>query len=111
MFNKDLDFDFFQDSSGEDNEAGEGDGYLSDDSGSEEIGAQSFKFNKAHCLHVFNTLKNGSASSNQFDQAARGFNNSGNAAYISLNGQNKAEYLRHLELIDLQLDLFHQKPS
>ena len=28
-----------------------------------------------------------------------------NSTYMNLSYQNKAEYLRHLELIDLQLDL------
>ena len=54
-----------------------------------------FQFNNDHCLHVFNTLKHGYGHQG----------NNSNSAYINLSHQNRTEYLRHLELIDLQLDL------
>ena len=55
-----------------------------------------FMFNSDHCLHVFNALKHGYGLHN---------NSSANNNYVNLSHQNRAEYLRHLELIDLQLDL------
>ena len=74
----------------------------------------SFKFNKDHCLNVFNILKSGGAPNNSNggggaggNQFERGYNNGG--AYVNLNGQSRAEYLRHVELIDLQLDFFQKR--
>lgn len=87
MQNIDLKHDFFQDSPSEEEEAGQqklDDGDHSEDSGEEDIGT-SFKFNEDHCLHVFNTLKNGGAG-NQFDMQRGCFNNTQNGAYINLNG-------------------------
>ena len=83
--NRPLSTSFFDDSS---NESGDDDC----DSDEEE---RSFKFNKDHCLYIFNTLKHGYGNQS----------NVTNSAYLNLSYQNKAEYLRHLELIDLQLDL------
>ena len=108
--NKDLDLDFFGESSTEEDDEpklADDDG---EDSGPEEVG-KAFKFNQDHCLHVFNTLKYGGAG-NQFEMQQRaGGNYNNNIAYVNLNGQSRAEYLRHLELIDLQLDFFSKKPA
>ena len=83
--NRPLQTCFFEESS---NESGD------DDCESDEE-ERSFKFNKDHCLYIFNTLKHGYGTQG----------NAPNSSYINLSYQSKAEYLRHLELIDLQLDL------
>ena len=108
--NKDFNLDLFQDSSSDEDEvANKNDSNTEDDnedsSGPEEV-SKNFKFNQDHCMHVFNTIKQGGASqqNNQFEQRGGHFN--GQNAYINLNAQNRAEFLRHVELIDLQLDLF-----
>jgi len=71
--NKELNLDFFKDSSSDEeedharrkqNEENSGE----DSSGPEEV-SKAFKFNQDHCLHVFNTLKQGGMNNpaNQFD--------------------------------------------
>ena len=103
--NKELEQDFFQESSDED------DGQQAENSNEDddvtcstnEFG-RSFRFNKDHCLHVFNALKNG--GNNNFLANPQ---NGGNSSYVNLNGQNRAEYQRHLELIDLRLDGFFKR--
>ena len=86
IHNRPLNYSFFEDSSTDSAE---------EDCESDEE-ERTFKFNSDHCLHVFNTLKYGYGNFN---------NNSSNNSYVNLSNQNKAEYLRHLELIDLQLNL------
>jgi len=81
LLNKELDPDFFEESSvEEDDEAAVGSadkvhGAMgeSDDSSSEEL-AMSFKFNIDHCLHVFNVLKQGGVHNNYFESSKRGVN-------------------------------------
>ena len=85
VHNRPLTSQFLEDSS---TDSAEEDG----DSDEEE---RVFKFNSDHCLYVFNALKYG------YGQQSGNANN----AYVNLSHQHKAEYLRHLELIDLQLDL------
>lgn len=107
--NKDFNLDLFQDSESDEDEAANKNDNTEEDnedsSGPEEV-SKSFKFNQDHCLHVFNTVKQGGSAqqNNQFEQRGGHFNSQ--SAYISLNAQSRAEYLRHVELIDLQLDLF-----
>ena len=107
--NKEFNLDLFQDSSSDEDEATFKNDNTEEDnedsSGPEEV-SKSFKFNQDHCLNVFNTIKQGGPAqqNNQFEQRGGHFN--GQSAYINLNAQSRAEYLRHVELIDLQLDLF-----
>ena len=63
--NKNLDADFFQDSSTEEDDDFKNNEENGDECGLDEVSRQ-FKFNEDHCLHVFNTLKQGGAG-NQFD--------------------------------------------
>ena len=116
MLNKDLGPELFEDSSSDGDEADDRKpGYYdhSDDSGSEEM-TMSFKFNKDHCLTVFNILKNGGSlnQNNYFDMQRGAPNQNPNSAYCYLNGQTRAEYQRSLSLIDLQLaELFPKKKT
>lgn len=76
ILNTDLDRDFFAESSSDEEEID----CPSDDSAGEDL--TTFRFNEDHCLHVFNTLKNGGASSlAHFDRLPPQ-----NGQYVSLNG-------------------------
>ena len=111
LLNRDLDPTFFEDLPSENDEDGKEMASVEsgEDSGSEELGI-SFKFNADHCLHVFNVLKNGGVTNgaNYFEMNRNVTASQG--AYVYLNAQARAEYLRSLALIDLQIDgLFKQR--
>ena len=63
-----------------------------DEEGDSDDEGRPFQFNRDHCLHVFNALKHGYGVHS---------NSSSNNSYVNLSHQSRAEYLRHLELIDL----------
>ena len=88
--NKSLDDEYFEDSSTEEDSDNQEPASDENDSGSDEV-TNSFKFNKDHCLNVFNILKSGGAPNNSNgsggaggNQFERGYNNQG--AYVNLNG-------------------------
>ena len=78
--NKALDTDYFEDSSTEEGTEDLEPASDENDSGSDDV-TTSFKFNKDHCLNVFNILKSGGAPNNSNgggaggNQFERGYNN------------------------------------
>lgn len=66
--------------------------FFDSDESSDEEEADRFKFNKEHTLHVFNAIKDHHKNLK-----------SCHSSYSTRQDKERAEFLKHLELIDLQV--------